>query len=62
MEFALKFAVDLIDLIEGNHRNSKIFRGLLGMKIDQRYGEVGMCREANALGVQKCYIIFTNQQ
>jgi len=29
VEFAPKFAVDLIDLIEQNHRNSELFRGLL---------------------------------
>ena len=34
VEFALKFAVDLIDLIEQNRRNSELFRGLLRMKID----------------------------
>ena len=27
VEFALKFAVDLIDLIEQNRRNSELFRG-----------------------------------
>jgi hypothetical protein len=42
VEFALKFAVDLIDLIEQNRRNSELFRGLLRMKIGLRYGEVGM--------------------
>jgi hypothetical protein len=34
VEFALKFAVDLIDLIEQNRRNSELFRGLLRLKID----------------------------
>ena len=34
VEFALKFAIDLIDLIEQNRRNSELFRGLLRMKID----------------------------
>jgi len=29
VEFALKFAVDLINLIEQNRRNSELFRGLL---------------------------------
>jgi Putative transposase len=29
VEFALEFAVDLIDLIEQNRRNSELFRGLL---------------------------------
>jgi hypothetical protein len=29
VEFAPKFAVDLIDLIEQNRRNSKLFRGFL---------------------------------
>ena len=33
VEFAPKFAVDLIDLIEQNRRNSELFRGLLRMKI-----------------------------
>ncbi len=28
VEFALKFAIDLIDLIEQNHRNSEQFRAL----------------------------------
>jgi hypothetical protein len=49
VEFAPKFAVDLIDLIEQNRRNSELFRGFLRMKIDGRYGEVGM---------QKCQVIF----
>jgi len=44
-----KFAVDFIDLIEQNRRNSGLFRGFLRMKIDERYGEVGM---------QKCQVIF----
>jgi len=34
VEFAPKFAVDLIDLIEQNRRNSELFRGLLRMKIN----------------------------
>jgi hypothetical protein len=34
VEFAFKFAVDLIDLIEQNRRNSELFQGLLRMKID----------------------------
>jgi hypothetical protein len=29
VEFAPEFAVDLIDLIEQNRRNSELFRGLL---------------------------------
>jgi hypothetical protein len=33
VEFAPKFAVDLIDLIEQNRRNSELFRGFLRMKI-----------------------------
>ncbi|MDL1981558.1 MAG: hypothetical protein LWX02_08855 [Deltaproteobacteria bacterium] len=33
VEFALEFAVDLIDLIEQNRRNSELFRGLLRLKI-----------------------------
>jgi len=33
VEFAPKFAVDLIDLIEHNSRNSELFRELLRMKI-----------------------------
>ena len=33
VEFAPKFAVDLIDLIEQNRRNSELFRGLLRMRI-----------------------------
>jgi len=33
VEFAPKFAVDLIDLIEQNRRNSELLRGLLRMKI-----------------------------
>jgi len=49
IEFAPKFAVDFIDLIEQNRRNSWLFRGFLRMKIDERYGEVGM---------QKCQVIF----
>ena len=49
MEFAPGFAVDLIDLVTQIHRNSELFRGLLRMKIGQRYGEVGM---------QKCQVIF----
>ena len=49
VEFALKFAVDLIDLIEQNRRDSELFQGLLRLKIGQRYGEVGM---------QKCQVIF----
>ena len=32
VEFVPKFAVDLIDLIEQNRRNSELFRGLLRMK------------------------------
>ena len=32
VEFALEFAIDLIDLIEQNRRNSELFRGLLRMK------------------------------
>jgi len=34
VEFAPKFAVDFIDLIEQNRRNSRLFRGFLRMKID----------------------------
>jgi hypothetical protein len=34
LEFAPKFAVDLIDLIEQNRRNSELFRGLLRLKIN----------------------------
>jgi len=49
VEFASEFAVDLIDLIEQNRRNSELFRGFLRMKINERYGEVGM---------QKCQVIF----
>jgi hypothetical protein len=49
VEFAPKFAVDFIDLIEQNRRNSGLFRGFLRMKIEERYGEVGM---------QKCQVIF----
>jgi hypothetical protein len=49
VEFAPKFAVDFIDLIEQNRRDSGLFRGFLRMKIDERYGEVGM---------QKCQVIF----
>jgi hypothetical protein len=49
VEFAPKFAVDFIDLIEQNRRNSGLFRGFLRMRIDERYGEVGM---------QKCQVIF----
>jgi hypothetical protein len=49
VEFAPEFAVDLIDLIEQNRRNSELFRGLLRLKIGQRYGEVRM---------QKCQVIF----
>ena len=33
VEFVPKFAVDLIDLIEQNRRNSELFRGLLRLKI-----------------------------
>jgi len=33
VEFALEFAVDLIDLIEQNRRNSELFQGLLRLKI-----------------------------
>ena len=33
VKFAPEFAVDLIDLIEQNRRNSKLFRGLLRLKI-----------------------------
>jgi hypothetical protein len=33
VEFALECAVDLIDLIEQNRRNSELFRGLLRLKI-----------------------------
>jgi hypothetical protein len=33
IEFAPEVAVDLIDLIEQNHRNSELFRGLLRLKI-----------------------------
>jgi len=33
VEFAPEFAVDLIDLIEQNRRNSELFRGLLRLKI-----------------------------
>jgi hypothetical protein len=33
VEFALEFAVDLIDLIEQNRRNSEPFRGFLRLKI-----------------------------
>ena len=33
VEFALKFAVDLIDLIEQNRRDSELFQGLLRLKI-----------------------------
>ncbi|MDL1983496.1 MAG: hypothetical protein LWX54_04790 [Deltaproteobacteria bacterium] len=33
VEFAPEFAVDLIDLIEQNLRNSELFRGLLRLKI-----------------------------
>ena len=33
LEFTPKFAVDLIDLIEQNRRNSELFRGLLWLKI-----------------------------
>ena len=49
VEFAPKFAVDFIDLIEQNRRNSGLFRGLLRLKINEKYGEVGM---------QKCQVIF----
>jgi hypothetical protein len=49
VEFAPEFAIDLIDLIEQNRSNSELFRGLLRLKIGQRYGEVGM---------QKCQVIF----
>jgi hypothetical protein len=49
VEFAPKFAVDFIDLIEQNRKDSRLFRGFLRMKIDERYGEVGM---------QKCQLIF----
>jgi hypothetical protein len=49
VEFAPKFAVDFINLIEQNRRNSGLFRGFLRIKIDERYGEVEM---------QKCQIIF----
>ena len=33
VEFVPEFAVDLIDLIEQNRRNSELFRGLLRLKI-----------------------------
>ncbi len=33
VEFAPEFAVDLIDLIEQNRRNSELFRGPLRLKI-----------------------------
>jgi hypothetical protein len=33
VEFASEFAVDLIDLIEQNRRNSELFRGFLRLKI-----------------------------
>nr|AAU82611.1 hypothetical protein GZ18F2_41 [uncultured archaeon GZfos18F2] len=33
VEFAPEFAIDLIDLIEQNRRNSELFRGLLRLKI-----------------------------
>jgi hypothetical protein len=33
VEFAPEFAVDLIDLIEQNRRNSELFQGLLRLKI-----------------------------
>ena len=33
VEFAPKLAVDFIDLIEQNRRNSELFRGLLRLKI-----------------------------
>jgi len=34
LEFAPKFAVDLIDLIEQSRGNSELFRGLLRLKIN----------------------------
>ena len=33
VEFAPEFAVDLINLIEQNRKNSELFRGLLRLKI-----------------------------
>ena len=33
VEFTLEFAVDLINLIEQNRRNSELFRGFLRLKI-----------------------------
>ncbi len=49
VEFAPKFVVDFIDLIEQNRKNSGLFRGFLRMKIDESYSKVGM---------QKCQVIF----